>query len=344
MSTEQKAQRTVHAWAAYEKKGEVKPYEFKLDALPETGVLVKISHCGICHSDIHLIDGDWGDSSKFPQVCGHEIVGVIEEAGKSVVNLKVGDRVGLGWNRKCCLQCDHCANGDEMMCEKAVPCTSNGQHGGFGDYIQVDESFAIKIPEKLSSAETAPLLCGGITVYSPIVDHSKPGDRVGVLGIGGLGHMAIKFARARGNHVVALSRGKDKAEYCTKIGADEYVDTTDKNAVAAHKGKLNLLIVTVFANVDYQPFIDMLANKGTICFVGASPQNVPVNIFQLVMSNIRITGSLTGGRKKMREMLDFAAINNIKCEIEVFPFEDVNKAIQKVRDNTIRFRAVLAHK
>lgn len=261
-----------------------------------------------------------------------------------MASLKVGDRVGLGWNRKCCLQCDHCASGDEMMCAKAVPCTSYGQHGGFADYIQVDESFAIKIPEKLDSATTAPLLCGGITVYSPIVDHSKPGQRVGILGIGGLGHMGIKFARARGNYVVALSRGKDKETYCKKIGADDYIDTSDKNAMAAHQGKLDLLLVTIFAPVDYDPYIKLLANKGTICFVGASSQNIPVNIFQLVMTQIRVTGSITGGRKKMREMLEFAAINNIKCEIEVFPFEDVNKAIQKVRDNTIRFRAVLVHK
>lgn len=332
----------INAFAAYSAKDILKPFTYEQKKLKENEVLVKISHCGICHSDIHLIDNDWMISS-YPLVPGHEIIGIVVDAGSGVSHLKNGDRVGIGWQSGSCHNCEYCNTGQENLCSKNVA-TCVGRYGGFADYVVTDSKFAFPIPEKLDSENAAPLLCGGITVYSPMrIYDVKPHYKVGVLGIGGLGHLALQFAKAFGCEVTAFSTTQEKEKEAYEFGATRFVNSRDLKSLKSLNSYFDFIISTVTGALNWTAYINLLKPNGRLNFVGATVGNVEINPGMLVVGQKSISGSAIGGVPMMNQMLEFAARNNIKAKTELMKFEEVNQAIQKVRDNQARYRMVLGN-
>jgi uncharacterized zinc-type alcohol dehydrogenase-like protein len=327
----------VHAAGA-----ELLPFRYTVADLAPNDVEVKISHCGVCHSDVHLIDNDWG-ISKYPFIPGHEIVGTITAVGSAVRDRKPGERVGIGWQAGSCGICEWCRQGDEHLCALAQP-TCVGRHGGYADRIRVDTRFAIPVPAALDSENVAPLLCGGITVYSPLRNWlARPSSRVGVIGIGGLGHMGLQFARAFGCEVTAFSTSKDKESEARSLGAHHFVNTRDTEALKKVAGSFDLILSTVSADQDFQGFVNALRPKGTLVILGVPTSPLQISAFSLLAGQKAVAGSPTGSPRDLHEMLDVAARHNIKAITESFPMKDANKAIAKVKKNQVRYRAVLAN-
>ena len=332
----------IHGLAAHAAGAQLLPYKYAVSEIASTDVEVSISHCGVCHSDVHLIDNDWG-ISKYPFIPGHEIVGTVTAVGSDVRDRKVGERVGIGWQANSCGICEWCRQGDEHLCPKGQP-TCVGRHGGYADSVRVNSRFAIPVPESLDSENVAPLLCGGITVYSPLRNHlARPASRVGVVGIGGLGHMGLQFARAFGCEVTAFSTSKDKEAEARTLGAQHFVNTRDTAALKKVAGSLDLILSTVSADQDFQAFVNILRPKGILVLLGASPSNLQIAPFSLLSGQKSIAGSPTGSPRDLHEMLDVAARHNVKAITERFAMKDANNAIAKVKKNQIRYRAVLAN-
>lgn len=335
-------EKVVKGFAALKPGLEHTLIDVTLAALGDNDVEIRVTHCGICHSDIHLACGHWGPSSVYPQVSGHEVVGEIVAVGPKVAARKVGDKVGVGWYRETCRTCELCLKGRECLCPKSVATAAGGSKGGFSEALRVPADFTFVLPAGLAPEHAAPMLCGGITVYTPLVDHGAVGKRVGIVGIGGLGSMAIQFARARGNYVVALSTSADKAELTKELGAHEFVNTKDAAAVEAGANSLDLIIVTLNVDIDFVPYMKMLRPMGALVIVGAIPGELKLPIFStLLVKQCSVGGSLTGGRAMVMDMLQFAADHGIKPAVEVFPFPAINDALAKVDANKVRFRAVL---
>lgn len=330
---------TIDAWAAARAGAPLEPFRYEPEPLGEHDCEVAVAHCGICHSDLHLVDDDWG-VTRYPLVPGHEIVGTVAAAGASATAL-VGKRVGIGWQRSACHACDACRSGNENLCpNKTATCV--GHHGGFADGIRIDSRFAFEIPEALDAARTAPLLCGGITVYSPLRRFAVgPGSRVAVLGIGGLGHMAVKFASAMGAEVTALSSSPDKAGDARTLGAHAFVATSDAAALKAARNSFDLVLSTVSADLGWPRFVGMLRPHGTLCFVGAVPSPLTLDVDLLLKNERSVTGGAIGSPARIREMLAFAAAHGIGAEIEAMPMASVNEGIERVRANRARYRVVL---
>lgn len=314
--------------------------EYELPPLAPEHVQIRISHCGICHSDIHLIDDDWG-MSRFPFVPGHEILGAVSAVGSAVKHLREGDRVGVGWQSDSCGECEWCRKGDESLCT-AQQATCVQRNGGYAADVQVDARFAISIPPELPSDIAAPLMCGGITVYSPLRTHGVgPGTRVGVIGIGGLGHLALQFARALGAEVTAFSTSPDKATEARRFGAQHFVTTRDKDSLAHDAHSLDFLISSVSADLDWPAWIDILRPRGTLCFVGASPAPIQIPVFSLIMGERKLAGSAIGSPDRIAEMLALSARAGITTAIERYPMSQVNAGLERVRKNQARYRVVL---
>lgn len=333
----------IHGYASKAKNQSLQPFEYNPEQLGSWDIDVKITHCGICHSDIHLIDNDWG-TSIYPLVPGHEIIGTVTAVGSNVKSLKVGQRVGIGWQRSSCFNCEWCKQGEENLCSKQEA-TCVGHKGGFAESIRADSRFAFSIPEKLASEYAAPLLCGGITVYSPLKSHKIDSTKhVGVIGIGGLGHLALQFAKAMGAKVTAFSSTPTKEAEAKKFGADAFVSSTDTKAMERLANTFDLILCTIAQSLDWSVYVNLLRPKGILCFVGAQdkPANIPV--FPMIIGRKGIDGSNIGSRHDIEEMLNFAASNGIKPQIEVFPMNEVNAALEKLRANNIRYRAVLKNK
>jgi uncharacterized zinc-type alcohol dehydrogenase-like protein len=327
----------VHAAGA-----QLLPYKFDPGDLQPNEVEIKISHCGVCHSDIHLIDNDWG-ISKYPFIPGHEIVGTVVAVGDIVRDRIVGERVGVGWQADSCGICEWCRQGDEHLCAQSQP-TCVGRNGGYADRIRVNSRFAIPVPKVLDSENVAPLLCGGITVYSPLRNHGvRPSSRVGVIGIGGLGHMGVQFARAFGAEVTAFSTSKDKEKEAKDLGAHYFVNTRDTGALKKVAGSFDFLLSTVSADQDWNSYLNALRPKGTLCVVGVPPSGIQVQAFPLIAGQRAISGSPTGSPRDLHEMLDVAARHNVKAITERFAMSKANDAVAKVKKNQVRYRAVLAN-
>ena len=327
----------VHAAGAH-----LLPYKYDPGELKDDEVEVKISHCGVCHSDVHLIDNDWG-ISKYPFIPGHEIVGTVTAVGSRVGDRAIGQRVGIGWQADSCGICEWCRQGDEHLCAKAQP-TCVGRNGGYADSIRVNWKFSIPVPAVLESENVAPLLCGGITVYSPLRNlGARPSSRVGIIGIGGLGHIALQFARAFGAEVTAFSTSRDKEEEARKLGANHFINTRETNAVKKVAGCFDLLISTVNADQDWQGYLNALRPKGMFCFVGVPPSPIALQVFPLVAGQRSLGGSPTGSPRDLAEMLDVAARHNVKAVTERFPMDKANEAVAKVKKNQVRYRAVLTN-
>jgi len=325
----------IRGYAAFKAGEALQPYEFEPKPLGPLDVEIEISHCGICHSDIHLIDDDWG-VSQYPLVPGHEIVGHVVDRG-SGVELEKGARVGIGWQRGSCFHCADCAEGHENVCAQAQP-TCVGAPGGFADRVRVDSRFAFPLPDGLESENAAPLLCAGVTVFSPILRHARPTDRVGIIGVGGLGHLAVQFAHAFGCETVAISHSPAKETEARKLGADEFMTGEQ---VAKQTRSFDFILSTVNADLNWSDYVEALRSNGKLCFVGVPKSAVSAPVFQLIAAQRAIVGSAIGGRPDMRRMLEFAAHHNIVAQTEHYPMGEVNAALDRVRSGQVRYRAVL---
>jgi uncharacterized zinc-type alcohol dehydrogenase-like protein len=332
----------IKGLAAHAAGAELLSFRYKVSELAPHEVEVKISHCGVCYSDVHLIDNDWG-ISKYPFIPGHEIVGTIIGVGSAVLDRQHGERVGIGWQADSCGICEWCRQGDEQLCAKAQP-TCVGRNGGYADAIRVNSRFAVPVPDILESENVAPLLCGGVTVYGPLRDYlARPSSRVGVIGIGGLGHLGLQFARAFGCEVTAFSTSVDKEAEALELGAHHFVNTRDMSAVKKLAGSFDLILSTISADQDFQSFIGALRPKGTLVLLGAPPSPIQIAGFSLISADKAIAGSSTGSPRDMSEMLDIAARHNIKAITESFPMKKANEAIARLKKNQVRYRAVLAN-
>jgi uncharacterized zinc-type alcohol dehydrogenase-like protein len=332
----------IHGLAVHAAGAQLVPYRYEPGELKANEVEVKISHCGVCHSDISLIDNDWG-FSRYPFIPGHEIVGTVSAVGSGVRDRKVGERVGIGWQADSCGICEWCRQGDEHLCANSQP-TCVGRNGGYADSVRVNSRFAIPVPEVLESENVAPLLCAGITVYAPMRNHGvRPSSRVGVIGIGGLGHLGLQFAKTFGAEVTALSTSKDKEEEALKMGADFFVNTRDTAELKKIAGSFDFLLSTVSADQDWQALVNSLRPKGTLCIVGVPPSPISIQAFPLIGGQRSISGSPSGSPRDLFEMLDVAARHGVKAITERFPMAKANEAIAKVKKSKVRYRAVLTN-
>ncbi len=332
----------IDCFAARSAAAPLEPFRYTPDELGPFDVEIEITHCGICHSDLHLINDDWG-VSIYPLVPGHEIVGTVVELGKHVTHIEKGQRVGVGWQRSACLTCNYCLAGEENLCEQQQA-TCVGHFGGFAKAIRADSRFAFAIPEALESENAAPLLCGGITVFSPLRNFGiSPTMKVGVVGIGGLGHLAVQFARAFGCEVTAFSSSPEKENEARELGAHHFVASTDENALRAAAGSLDFILSTVSADLNWPVYLDILRPKGKLCLVGVPRHNLTIPAFPLIGSQKTVCGSPIGGRARIIEMLEFAARHGIKARTEAVPMSEVNEALQKVAANRARYRMVLVN-
>ena len=332
----------IHGFAVHAAGAQLLPYKFDPGELKPDEVEIKISHCGVCHSDVHLIDNDWG-VSKYPFIPGHEVVGTVLAAGDAVRDRIVGERVGVGWQADSCGICEWCRQGDEHLCAQSQP-TCIGRNGGYADRIRVNSRFAIPVPAVLESENVAPLLCGGITVYNPLRNHGvRPSSRVGIIGIGGLGHLGVQFARAFGAEVTAFSTSKDKEAEAIELGAHHFINTRDTGALKKVAGSFDFLLSTVSADQDWGSYINALRPKGVLCVVGAAPSPLQISAFSLISGQKAVSGSPSGSPRDLHEMLDVAARHNVKAITEHFAMAKANDAVAKVKKNQVRYRAVLAN-
>jgi alcohol/geraniol dehydrogenase (NADP+) len=332
----------IQGLAAHAAGAELLPFRYDPGELGMHEVEIGITHCGICHSDIHLISNDWG-MSQYPFIPGHEIIGTVTAVGSQVGSLKAGERVGLGWQSNSCGVCEWCTRGLENLCPQSEG-TCVHRHGGYANRVRGNVRFVVKIPDALPSEQAAPLLCGGITVYNPMRDHAiNPSSRVGVVGIGGLGHLAIQFARVFGAEVTAFSTSAAKEEEARALGAHRFVNTRESKAMKEVAGSYDFILNTANADQDWGVYIQALRPTGTLCFVGVPPSPVSLQAFPLIAGIRTVTGSPIGSPHRLREMLDVAARHGVKATTEGFPMAKANEAIEKVKKNKVRYRAVLAN-
>lgn len=330
------------AYAAGEKNGALRGMRYEPAVLGAQEVELAISHCGLCHSDLHLLADDWG-IGRFPLVPGHEIVGTIAAMGPEVRGLQLGERVGLGWQRGACLRCGTCLEGSENLCpEQQATCI--GHFGGFADRIRADARFVFPIPSALTSEEAAPLLCGGATAYSALRRGGVTArSRVAVLGVGGVGHLALQFARTFGSHVTAITSSPDKDAAARMCGAHEVLVLRGASEWTPLAGRYDFILCTVHADLDWMAVVGALRPGGTLCFVGAPVQPLVLPVGVLLAGQRSVTGSLGAGRATLREMLEHAARTGVRARVETMPMSDANRAVERLRANQARFRVVLVN-
>lgn len=331
---------TVHAFAAHEKGAPLKSFDYNAGPLGLEQVEIAVTHCGICHSDLSMIDNEWG-MSAYPLVPGHEIVGTVAAAGPQVKRLQVGQRVGLGWFAGSCMACRSCLAGDHHLCATTEQTIVN-RHGGFANRVRAHWAWVTPLPENLDPAKVGPLFCGGATVFNPIVAFGvRPTDRVGVIGIGGLGHLALQFLSKWGCEVHAFTSSDSKREEALELGAHHVTNSRDSSAMARMKGTLDFIISTVNVELDWSAIMDTLAPKGRLHIVGAVLKPIPVAAFALIGGQKSISGSPVGSPSLAATMLDFCARHGIAPVTESFPMSRVNDAIAHLRAGKARYRVVL---
>ncbi|MEJ4046742.1 NADPH-dependent aldehyde reductase Ahr [Erwinia sp. SLM-02] len=332
----------IKSYAALAAGQALELYEYEAGALGAEEVEVEVEYCGVCHSDLSMIDNEWG-ISQFPTIAGHEVIGRVAALGEAAKTkgLKIGQRVGIGWTAKSCQHCDACINGEQVNCQQgSTPTILN--HGGFAEKLRADWQWVIPLPESLDAASAGPLLCGGITVFKPLLmSNITATSRVGVIGIGGLGHIAIKILRAMGAEVVAFSSTPAKKQSILDMGADEVVNSRDPEALKALAGRFDLIISTVAVDLDWQPYFNALAPQGKFHTVGAVMKPFQVSAFDLIMGDKAITGSSTGSPGQLRSLLKLASRRDIAPKVEFFPMSKINDALDHVRAGKADFRVVL---
>jgi uncharacterized zinc-type alcohol dehydrogenase-like protein len=337
------------AYAATSATEPLTPYQFERRAVGPHDVQIEIAYCGICHSDLHQVRDEWG-GSKYPMVPGHEIVGRVTAVGAHVKKFKLGDLAGVGCLVDSCRTCPSCQRQLEQFCQKGAAFSYNSTEmdrvtptqGGYSSAIVTDEAFVLSISPKLDLAAVAPLLCAGITTYSPLRHwKTKAGDKVGVVGLGGLGHMAVKLAAAMGAEVTMLSTSKSKEADARKLGAQHFGLTSDDETFKRLAGHFDLIIDTISAPHDYNKYLGLLRVEGAMVLLGVPPEPTPVSAFPLIMGRRTLSGSLIGGIAETQEMLDFCAEHGIVSEIELIPVQKVNEAYERMMKNDVRYRFVL---
>ncbi len=331
---------TVHAYAATEQDGKLAPFEYELGALGAHDVDIAVEHCGICHSDLSMLENAWGMTS-FPLVPGHEVIGTVAAIGDRVRGLAIGDKVGLGWHAGYCMTCDQCMGGDHNMCGSS-DMTIVARHGGFADRVRAQDASVMKLPEGLDAAAAGPLLCAGITVFNPLVQFDiPPTAHVGVIGIGGLGHLAVQFARAWGCHVTAITSRDSKRQEALDLGAHDTIVSRNPDEIAAAEGRFDLLLSTVNVKLDWDAFMATLRPRGRLHVLGALLDPLDVATIPMLFGQKEISGSPVGSPATLRKMLEFAARHGIEPMTEHFPISKVNEAFDHLRAGKARFRIVL---
>lgn len=327
------------AWIAKAAKQPMVLQTADLGPLGAEDVEVAVEHCGLCHSDLSVLNNDWG-ISQYPAILGHEVVGRVTAIGPNAKGLQVGQRVGVGWNSGSCMHCQQCMSGSHHLCPE-VQATIVGHRGGFATHIRAHWAWAIPLPEKLAFAEAGPLLCGGITVFAPLAMYVKPTGRVGIIGIGGLGHMAVKFAAAYGCDVTAFTSSESKFEEAKGFGANHVVSSKDSAAIKKLGGSFDFLISTVNVKLDWDAMIGTLAPHGRLHVVGVVLEPIPVAAFSLIVGQRSVSGSPSGSPVAIETMLDFASRHNVSPQTEHFPMSKINEAFARLDSGKARYRIVL---
>jgi uncharacterized zinc-type alcohol dehydrogenase-like protein len=314
-------------------------FTFEPPKLGEHDVRVSVTHCGLCHTDIHAIDNYYGITT-YPFVPGHEIVGYVSDVGGAVSDLKEGDRVGIGWQGRSCMKCEWCLQGEEQLCTDIVSSGTWVPFGGFSTSVLVDSRFAYPLPDAMLSEVAAVLMCAGIAVYSPLQSYAKQSaQKIGIIGVGGLGHLALQFAHALDYEVTAISSSPEKKQQALAFGADHFIASDDQTSLQQAEFGFDLLLCTASGKINWEPLMNTLKKNGTMVVVGFP--DVSFNSTDLVAHQLSITGSFLGNRATMREMLSFAQENGIMPKVEVMPMTEVNEAIRKLKENKARYRIVL---
>lgn len=335
--------RTVCGYAAKEKGRTLEPFSYEPPKLDKNEVRVSVTHCGLCYTDIHAIDDFYGITT-YPFVPGHEIVGHVSEIGSAVTELKIGDRVGIGWQGRSCMQCEWCLKEEEYLCKDVDINGTWFPYGGFSSSVKLDSRFAYPVPEKMPSEVAAVLLCAGIAVYSPLRSYvTGPSRKVGVIGVGGLGHLAIQFARALDCEVTAISSSPKKEREALAFGADHFIVSEDKDSLRQVRYSFDLLLYTAHAEIDWTSLLLTVKTNGKLVMVGFPPAPVTFEPLELVVHQQSITGSFLGSRTAMREMLLVAQAKGIQPKIELIPMSQINEAINKLKQNKARYRIVLTN-
>lgn len=331
---------TVHSFAATKTGGSLEPFEYELGPLGPNDVDIGVDHCGICHSDLSMLENEWG-MTQYPFVPGHEVAGKIVAKGELVTHLEIGDRVGLGWHAGYCMTCSNCLAGDHNMCGTATG-TIVGRHGGFADVVRAEAVSAIKLPKGVDARKAGPLFCGGITVFNPLMQFNvSPTDSIGVIGIGGLGHMALQFGRAWGCRVTAFTSSGTKQEEAMKLGAHDTINSRDPEALKANAGRFDLLLSTVNVKLDWNAYLETLKTRGRLHLVGVVMEPLDLSVFPMLVGQRSVSSSPSGGPAVIAKMLDFAALHQIEPMTEHFPMSKINDAMEYLRAGKARYRIVL---
>jgi uncharacterized zinc-type alcohol dehydrogenase-like protein len=343
------AAKTTKTWAAQSATSALAPFSIhRREPLP-ADVVIDILYCGVCHSDLHMVRNEWG-MAVYPVVPGHEIVGRVVRVGKDVTKFREGDLAAVGCMVDSCRTCPSCLRGLEQYCVKSPVLTYNSEdkhlggmtYGGYSESIVVDQAFVLKVSEKLNPAAAAPLLCAGITTYSPLRHWEVgPGQKAGVVGLGGLGHMAVKFAHALGAHVVLFTTSPGKAEDALRLGADEVVVSREANQMSRHASSFDFILDAVSAAHDVNAYLQLLKLDGTLVLVGAPEKPLPVSAFNLLMPRRSFAGSGIGGIRETQEMLDFCAEHNITSDVEMIGIEQINEAYDRLLKGDVKYRFVI---
>jgi uncharacterized zinc-type alcohol dehydrogenase-like protein len=337
------------AYAAQSATAPLAPHAIERRAPLPTDVEIDILYCGVCHSDLHMARNEWG-GAVYPVVPGHEILGRVTRVGAKVSRFKAGDLAAVGCMVDSCRTCPNCKSGMEQFCASGATFTYNAPdkhtggmtYGGYSERVVCDEAFTLKVPTNLDPAKAAPLLCAGITTWSPLKRHGAgPGRKVGIVGLGGLGHMGVKFARALGSHTVVFTTSPGKAQEAARLGAHEVVLSTDPAAMAKHAGSLDLIVDTVSAPHPLDPYLALLKLDATMVLVGAPPTPQQVSSFSLFMPRRNLTGSLIGGVAETQQMLDFCGQHDITCDIELIRMQQINEAWERMLKNDVKYRFVI---
>jgi uncharacterized zinc-type alcohol dehydrogenase-like protein len=330
----------IKGYAATEPGGKLKPFEFDPGPLGDTEVEIQVEYCGLCHSDLSILDNEFG-ISRYPLVPGHEVIGTVVAMGSCARGFAEGQRVGLGWFADSCLTCEWCKSGNHHLCPSVVP-TIIGRPGGFADRVRANAAWVIPLPEQLDPQSAGPLMCGGITVFNPLLlAKVKPTARVGIVGIGGLGHMALQFARAWGCEVTAFSSSPDKETEAKGFGAHHFINSRDPEAIKKAANSLDFILSTVNVPLDWQAYIEALRPQGRLHLVGVVTQPISVPFFPLMAGQKSLSASPTGSPAAIATMLNFAARHHIQPTVETFRFSEINDALERLRQGKPRYRIVL---